>query len=120
MDFDREWARCAPWLQAALDAGPRTHTLEDVRGCVQRGTAQFWCGRNCAIVTELVTYPQVKTMNFWLAGGDLAELRDELRPLAEAYAKANGARFATIVGRPGWSRALGYERVHATCAKELL
>lgn len=118
-DFEAAWERCAPWLEAALEHSSGTHTLADVKACVERGTALFWAGKDAAMVTEITDYPQLKALNFWLAGGDLAELRDTLRPLAEAYAKAHGCRFATIVGRAGWARALGYSPVHSTCAKEL-
>lgn len=117
--FADDWARCAPWIEAALGHAHGTHTLEDVHGAVIRGDADFWAGRNAAMVTEVVTHPQFKTFNFWLAGGDLAELRDELRPQAETYARLRGAKFATITGRPGWARALGYKPLFFTCAKEL-
>lgn len=120
MDFDSEWARCAPWLQAALDEGPPTHTLEDVKACIERREAMFWAGRKAAMVTEINIYPRCKALHFWLAGGDLAELRDELRPMAEAHAVRNGCQFVSIAGRRGWSRALGYRPVHYTCVKELL
>lgn len=118
-DFATEWARCAPWIEAALEHCGGTHTLDDVRAVVERGDATFWAGRKAAMVTEVCAYPQFTTFNFWLAGGDLGELRDELRLLAEAYYAARGCRYATITGRAGWARALGYRPIHHTCAKEL-
>jgi hypothetical protein len=117
--FDAEWDRCAAWLEAALRHAGGTHTLDDVKAVVNRHEARFWAGRNAAMVTEINTYPQFAALNFWLAGGDLAELRDELRPAAEAWAKSLGCRYAAVVGRLGWARALGYRPIHHTCAKEL-
>jgi hypothetical protein len=119
MTFEDEWERCRPWLEGALEHCGGTHSLDDVRRCVEQRSARFWAGREAAMVTEIVTYPQFSTLNFWLAGGDLGELRDELRPQAEAYARDLGCRYATIVGRAGWAKALGYRPVHWTCAKEL-
>lgn len=118
-DFAAEWERCAPWLEAALVHCGGTHDLADVKGCVERGTATFWPGGQAAMITEIVDYPKMRTLNFWLAGGDLAELRDVLRLKAETYARHMGCKYATIVGRAGWARALGYSPIHATCAKEL-
>lgn len=120
LTFDGEWGRCAPWLQAALDRLPAaTHSLDDVKDLVICGKARFWAGRSAAMVTELNEYPRLTTFNFWLAGGDLAELRDELRPQAEDHYRALGATWGTVVGRLGWARALGYRPLHFTCAKEL-
>lgn len=117
--FDEEWDRCAPWIEAALVHANGTHTLGDVKASVIRRDARFWAGRNAAMVTEVNDYPQFKALNFWLAGGDLAELRDEMRPAAEAWAKTLGCRYAAVIGRLGWARALGYRPIHHTCAKEL-
>lgn len=117
--FDAEWERCAPWIESALAHAGRTHTIDDVKAVVERREARFWAGTNAAMVTEINTYPQFAALNFWLAGGDLAELRDELRPAAEAWARSLGCRYAAVVGRLGWARALGYRPIHFTCAKEL-
>lgn len=119
MGFAEDWARCAPWIEAALVHAHGTHTLDDVKAAILRGEADFWAGRNAAMVTELINHPQLKSFNFWLAGGDLAELRDELRPRAEAFGREHGAKFATIIGRQGWARALGYEPLFHVCSKEL-
>jgi hypothetical protein len=120
MTFETEWARCSAWLQAALDATPAGHTLDDVKALVERREARLWSGRASAMVTELQVWPQEKWLLFWLAGGDLDELVNELRPMAEDYARENGCSRSIIIGRPGWERALtGYRRVAVSLAKEL-
>lgn len=118
-DFETEWARCSPWIEAALAHANGTHDLADVKAAIDRGEATFWNGHRSAMVTEIHAYPKFTTFNFWLAGGDLDELRDVLRPLAEQFYAAQGCRYATITGRPGWARALGYRTLHHTCAKDL-
>lgn len=120
--FEDEWARCSPWIEAALEYGLGTHTLDDVRRIVGEGHAQFWPGRSGAIVTEIQVYPQGKVLHFWLAGGDFDELVQRLRPAIEAWGRAMGCTRSTITGRPGWLRAMkphGYAPQWATCMKEL-
>lgn len=118
-DFDEAWARCAPWIEAALAGEPETHTLDDVRAQVEARQARFWAGSKAAMVTEIVQQPRAKVFNFWLAGGDLDELRNELAPAGEAYAREMGCKYIAIAGRAGWARALGYRPLYAVCMKEL-
>lgn len=119
MTFEDEWARCAPWIEAALEHGGATHALEDIEALVRAREARFWAGREAAVVTEVQTWPRMKVLNVWLAGGDLAELRDELRPLVEAYGVAEGCQRMLVPGRQGWARALGYRPQFWICTKEL-
>lgn len=119
MDFETEWARCLPWIESALEAAGNTHSVDDVKEAILARRARFWAGRNAAGVTEREDYPNVSMLNIWLAGGDLAELRDELRPQVEAYAKAKGCQRVIIRGRPGWARELGYEPMYTVCGREL-
>ena len=51
MNFAAEWARCASWLDAALDHAGRTHSLDDVRAAINRGEARLWAGESCALVS---------------------------------------------------------------------
>lgn len=57
----------------------------------------------------------------YLAGGDLVELSDVLRPKFEAYAGGIGAVTVVIGGRKGWARAwrrFGYLLVGRTDPKD--
>lgn len=119
-DFDAEWARCALWIEAALEACGGTHDLADVEALVRSREVRFWAGARSAMITELQVWPRKTVLLFWLAGGDLAELRDELRPAAEAWAAEQGATRFAVVGRAGWARSLpGYKPVATVCAKEI-
>jgi hypothetical protein len=79
------------------------HTLADVQKAIDEGRAIFWPGVNSAIITEIIEYPQQRTLHFWLAGGNLAEL-EAMYPLIEAWGREQGCTAATTVGRPGWER----------------
>jgi len=116
------WARCAPWLAAALDHAGRSHDLADVEEMVSQAEAQLWAGDRAAMVTLLEDEPRERRLLIWLAGGDLSELVNVLRPAAERWARGQGCRRVLIVGRPGWERALapeGYAPLARIIAKEL-
>jgi hypothetical protein len=117
-----EWARCAPWLDAALAHAGRTHHLDDVRAMVLAGEAQVWAADGAAMVTLIEDDPRERRLLIWLAGGDLDDLVRRLRPAAERWAKAQGCRRVLVIGRPGWERALaseGYAPLARIIAKEL-
>lgn len=122
MSFDAEWARCAPWLGAALDEAGRTHSLADVRAAIERGAAQLWPGRGSALVAVIETDPGDRRLLIWLAGGDRDELENELLPQVEAWGRGCGCRRAMVIGRAGWERTLkskGYAPVARIIAKDL-
>ncbi len=116
------WARCAPWLDAALAYAGRTHSLDDVAAMIATGEAQLWVGQGAAMVTLVETDPAERRLLIWLAGGELAELVEVLRPKVETWAREAGCRRVLIIGRAGWERALasqGYAPLARLIAKEL-
>lgn len=117
-----EWERCKPWLAAALEYGADHYSIDDVYAEVLSGDAQFWPGRECAGVTQVWTFPQAKALNYWLAGGDLRELVDEMLPCVERFAAAIGCKKIIVSGRGGWAKVLkplGYRQVWVAQAKDL-
>lgn len=122
MTFEAEWTRCAPWIQAALDASGRTHDLTDVETMVRNREARFWAGANAALVTTIEEFPRRKVLQLWLAGGDLEELVSDMRPRVEDWAREQGCESVWIVGRAGWARQLsaeGYAPAACIVAKDL-
>lgn len=92
-----------PFLQKALDLAGNTHTIEDLQAMIDEGRVIFWPGINSAVITEIIEYPQKRTLHFFLAGGNLAEL-EAMYPAIEAWGKEQGCTTASTSGRPGWER----------------
>lgn len=121
-DFESAWARCSPWLQAALDCDP-SHTLDEVKYLVMNNPArvQFWPGESAAVVTEIADYPQYRAFNFWLAGGSFAEMVRG-HGSTEAFARTCGCHRMTSLSRLGMLKRmapLGYRPLYVKMSKEL-
>lgn len=113
-----EWLRCSRWIEDALEYAHGSHTLGDVWDAVERGDAQFWPAEKAGLVTEIIDYPQRRTLRFWLAGGDLETLKI-LEEQAIEWSKEWGCTAAEIIGRRGWIRALdGYEEAGTIGVRE--
>ena len=120
-DAQKEWQRCKHWIEAALVYARGTHLIEDVEAGIANGTYQFWPGERSAIVSEIIVYPRLKALNFWLIGGDLSELK-EMEPIVVAWAKTQGCTRFMGVGRWGMQRAFrsqGYEPWWFAIAKDI-
>ena len=118
----QQWRRCRPWIEAALAHGGGFYEIGDVENAIEAGDALFWPGQACAIVTQFWTMPRARVLNFWLAGGDLTELVEVLRPRIEAFARDNGCTAVVIAGRKGWQRVLaphGHKPLWTAYMKEL-
>lgn len=99
--------RCKEYIIDALNqpmAQP-THTFMDIVEGIESGRYQFWPGKQSAIVSEIMVYPQRKGLHLFLGGGDLQELIEMQRDLA-VWAKEQGLDHVSLAGRMGWERAL--------------
>lgn len=121
-DFEGHWARCRCWIEAALEHDGGGHTIDDVKAQILSGDAFFWPAAKSAMVGEIYRFPRKSVFNFWLAGGDMAELLEVIRPAAERWAVENGCTQFTIAGREGWQRVMaryGYAPRWRVCAKDI-
>ena len=121
-DWVKEFKRCEKWLEDALDYAHGTFDINDVFNDVVNGTAQFWPGKNSAVVTQIVPYPKKKVLHFFLAGGDIKEL-EEMEPGIIEWAKSQGCEAISLTGRPGWTRSflqdIGYRCTQVQMFKEI-
>lgn len=91
------------YIEDALAYAGGTHTFEDIRDAVTAGTLQFWPGVTSAIVTEVIDTPRKRSLHFFLAGGNLAEL-EAMTPGILDWGREQGCTVAGLTGRRGWER----------------
>jgi hypothetical protein len=122
MDQFEELNRCRQWVEDALEYSGGTHSFDDIAAGVLAKKFQLWPNHNSAVVTEIVVYPNTKNLHFFLAGGNLDELK-MMRPHIEAWGKSIGCTRVTLAGRKGWERTFlkdeGYEPQWFVLSKEL-
>ena len=117
-----EFERLRHHVAAALEYSGGTHKVEDIAEGIRREQFQLWPGRNSVVVTEIIVYPQLKDLHYFLAGGDLDELR-MMRPIIESWGKEIGCSRVSLAGRKGWERTFlkgeGYEPKWFILCKDL-
>ena len=122
MDQFAELNRCRQWIEDALEYSGGTHSFDDIAAGVLASKFQLWPNHNSAVVTEIVVYPNVKNLHYFLAGGNLDELK-MMRPHIEAWGKSIGCTRVTLAGRKGWERTFlkdeGYTPQWFVLSKEL-
>jgi hypothetical protein len=105
-----DWERCSPWLRAALIWADGTHDLADVLTDIEANRATFWPFERSALVTQIVVYPKLTALTFWLAGGNMTDLLSH-EPDVIAWGARHGCERVAMFGRKGWVRRmapLGY------------
>lgn len=102
------WERVRPWIEAALADGGDRYAFADVVEQVEQGEAHLWAFDRSAVVTRFMDEPAGRSLFYWLAGGDLDEIKQR-EPDMSAWGKANGCTRKVLVGRQGWKRALGWK-----------
>jgi len=108
-------------LQKALDYGGNTHDLADVIDLVRKGEAQFWESGDGSILTEIHTFPRLKTVHYWLISGGLKDCLALDRDIVP-WALEQGCTVATATGRKGWGKVaapLGWKPYMFTFHKPL-
>ena len=81
-----------------------THAPADIAEGVACGRFQEWGSETSTIVTEILETPRRKTLHFFLAEGNLTELR-AMTPGILDWGRAMGCSHASLVGRFGWLRS---------------
>ena len=80
-----------------------THTPADVAEGVASGRFQEWANDDTVVITEILTTPLRKTLNFFLAEGSMPELQAMVPHILD-WARMHGCTHASLIGRHGWSR----------------
>ena len=98
-----EFERLKRHIENALEYAGGTHTLDDVRALVEKDLLQLWPGIDSAVLTQIMDYPRQRALHFFLAGGNLDELK-RLHPIILKWGIEHGCTRATFAGRRGWER----------------
>jgi hypothetical protein len=120
-DWIKEFKRCEPYIESALDYAHDTFNLQDIVDSMAVGDLQLWPGPNSAVITQIVNYPQKKVIHVFLAGGDMDEVK-KLEEDLSIWGKHQGCKAVTLVGRPGWKKSflkdIGYKCTQVQMFKE--
>jgi hypothetical protein len=120
---DREHLeRLRQHVEAALEYSGGTHQFEDVLEMVEKNQLQVWPATQSIVLTEIIVYPRLKNLHYFLAGGDLDEL-SRMRPMIESWGKSLGCTRVSLAGRRGWAKTFlkdeGYSPQWTVLAKKL-
>ena len=120
---DREHLeRLRQHVEAALEYSGGTHHFEDILQMVEKNQLQVWPATQSIVLTEIIVYPRLKNLHYFLAGGDLDEL-SRMRPMIESWGKSLGCTRVSLAGRRGWAKTFlqdeGYSPQWTVLAKTL-
>src|SRR5262245_13582537 len=90
-------------FEKSLLYGGGTHNIADVVQLVREGRARYWPNGDGTIITEINTFPNMKTCHYWIITGVLADCLALDAEISE-WARGEGCTLATAVGRKGWGR----------------
>ena len=122
MSDQEQLERLRHHVEAALEYSGGTHNFEDITQMVEDHRLQLWPAKDSVVLTEIIVYPRLKNLHYFLAGGDLDEL-SRMRPMIESWGKSLGCTRVTLAGRRGWAKTFlkdeGYSPQWSVLAKEL-
>ena len=99
----------------ALAFGGYTHTRADIAEGVKVGRFHYFGDDKCAVVAEIVEYPQDRKLNVFLAAGDYKRIMQNILPKLKAFARDNGCSSLTTTARHGFLKRLppvGWKPTH--------
>ena len=90
-------------FEKALAQAGNTHTIADVMQRIEQNKACCWTNGDSVVVTEVLVYPRLRAVKYWVVSGKLQECA-ALQPDIDAWAVSEGCSVATATGRMGWLR----------------
>ncbi len=90
-------------FEKALAQAGGTHTIADVMQRIDENRACCWTNGDSVVVTEILVFPRLRAVNYWIVAGKLQECA-VLQPDIDAWAVSEGCSVATATGRMGWLR----------------
>lgn len=103
-NLKQEWLKGKPYIIEALKYQD-LYAIEDVECKIKDGTFLLWTGKQSAIITEFIEFPQKKTCNLLFCGGDFNEIV-EITKTIEDFCHLCGVSKLYGGGRRGWLRKI--------------
>ena len=109
----KRWEKYREPLLKALEHCHGSHIEDDVLVRIFSGEYKLWTWEGSALVTYFCEWPQLKCLNIFIYGGDLAELASKQREV-EMWAAKQGVTRIVSGGRDGWGKMFPDYTKHAT------
>ena len=119
-EFEQDWFRLEKLIQSALDESGNTHATSDVYEGIIHGRAFIFPGAQSVLITEFLTYPLKQVHNFWLAAGDMDELKASFKNATD-FGKSMGVFEQEFKGRLGWhkiAKQYGWKQVQTVWTRD--
>jgi hypothetical protein len=100
--WEVEWEKCKPLLEKAMKYQD-TYTIDDIEDKIRNGMALLWPGKKSAMVTEIIPFPQMLSMNILVFAGNFKEFEQMFKHI-ETFARESGIKRLYGGGRKGWIR----------------
>jgi hypothetical protein len=121
------WDTIEPWLEKAMEHGPRLYDPSDVREACEKKEMILWVAIDAEriigmAITTLEKYPRMTLMVARWAGGERGKGREWLKAMIDELGKWGrewDAALLTGGGRAGWLSGFGFRQDGVLFSKEL-
>lgn len=109
-DYDKVWSHIHSYMDGAAKYTHGRYKVEDIKQQLyNNNNQQLWIAYDDkiygAVITEVITYPQMKTLIMHFTGGvELPKWKDEMLALLRMFAKDHDCKVIESYGRAGWKR----------------
>lgn len=107
---DAVWPLIHDYMKGAADYTYGRFTVEDIKNGIHNNPQQLWIAYEGeevygAVVTEIITYPQIKALVMHFTGGkDLPKWKTPMLKLLQTFGKEHGCNIIESYGRAGWAK----------------
>ena len=108
-DYFFVWADIEAYMAGAAKYTHGRYAVEDIYNELCKGNQQLWIAFDDkvygAVITEIMQYPQKRTLIMHFTGGvELPKWKDEMLSVLRSFAKDNECDCIESYGRTGWKR----------------
>jgi hypothetical protein len=121
-----QWPRCRDWIASALPYCGGLYEIEDIDKAIAEDRMFLLPGKHCAVVLEIVPYPNCKVLNVFAGGGETEQTVKEYSKWMDGFITqfARDADCKKVMHhcRPGGERVgrrLGYSKLWSVMVKEI-